>query len=106
MPVWDAVLVLVMAVWWVFYRKNHDWKAVMIFYLGGVMFADLFCAGLILLHVRRHPLIISAPAFIMPLGGLVGLGYGAGKNKLRKGSGLFQLGKTDGEKPTAPLRGN
>lgn len=93
-----------MAVWWVVYRKSQDWIAVLIFYLGGVMFADLFCAGLILLFIRRYPSIVNAPAFIMPLGGVVGLAYGAGKNKLRKGSGLFRAGKTDGEKPTAPLR--
>jgi hypothetical protein len=68
---------LVLAAWWICFPKKYDGGAVVLFYLGGVMVADVFCAGLILLLYRRHPEILTAPAPLMPVGGMVGLGYGS-----------------------------
>jgi hypothetical protein len=76
-------------------RKKYDWRAVVLFYLGGVMIADVFCAGLILLLYRRHPGILTAPALWVPIGGMIGFGYGATKNKLSKGTALFKNKKED-----------
>lgn len=90
MRTYDLLMLLVLAVWWLRFRKKYDWRAVVLFYLGGVMIADVFCAGLILLLYRRHPEILTTPALLMPIGGMIGLGYGATKNKLSKGTALFK----------------
>jgi hypothetical protein len=89
MRTYDLLMLLVLATWWLCFRKNYDWRAVVLFYLGGVMLADVFCAGLILLLYRRHPETLTAPALWMPIGGMIGLGYGATKNRLSKGVAFF-----------------
>jgi hypothetical protein len=47
MKTWEALGVVVSAVWWVFYRRKLTWGAVMFFYLGGVFGGDLLSAGLL-----------------------------------------------------------
>ena len=66
------------------FRKKYDWKAVVLYYLLGVMLSDVLCAVLILVAYKRHPGTLAAPAFLMPIGGVVALAYGASKNKLIK----------------------
>ena len=83
------LLVLVLVVWWLCFRKKYDRRAVLLFYLAGVMIADVFCAVLILVMYRRHRDILTAPALLMPIAGMAGLVYGAAKNKVKKGAGLF-----------------
>jgi hypothetical protein len=34
-------MLLVLAAWWIFFRKKYDWRAVMLFYLGGLLIADV-----------------------------------------------------------------
>jgi hypothetical protein len=94
----DVVSVPVLLWWWIF-RKRYDWKAVFFFYVGGVMFADIFCAGLILVFIHRSPGVLHAPALLMPLGGLVSLAYGGATNRLRKGSRPFGSKKEDAPQP-------
>jgi uncharacterized membrane protein YfcA len=77
MRTYDLLMLLVLAAWWICFRKKYDWRAVVLFYLGGVLIADVFCAGVILLLYRRHPEILTAPALLMPVGGMVGLGTGS-----------------------------
>jgi hypothetical protein len=101
MKTYDLLMLLVLAVWWLCFRKKYDWRAVVLFYFGGVMIADVFCAGLILLLYRRYPEILTTPALLMPIGGMIGLGYGATKNKLGKGTALFKNKKED-ESSTLP----
>jgi len=73
MKTYDLLMLLMLAVWWLRFRKKYDWRAVVLFYLCGVMIADVFCAGLILVLYRRHPEILTAPALLMPIGGMVGV---------------------------------
>jgi hypothetical protein len=101
MKTYDLLMLLVLAAWWLCFRKRYDWRAVILFYLGGVMIADIFCAGLILLLYRRHPEILNAPALLMPVGGMIGLGYGATKNRLSKGTALF-ANKTEDRSSNLP----
>jgi hypothetical protein len=82
MRTYDLLMLLVLAAWWICFRTQYDWRAVVLFYLGGVMIADVFCAGLILLLYRRYPEILTTPALLMPVGGMVGLGHGVMKNRL------------------------
>ena len=89
MTTYDAVLLAAIVVWWLLFRRKYDWRAVVLFYMGGVLIVDVLCAIVILAAYRSHPNIISLPALLMPLGGIGGLVYAASKNKLRKGSGLF-----------------
>jgi hypothetical protein len=53
---WDALGVLVIALWWVFYRKTLDWRAVAMFYLGGVFSGDLLSAGLLAFFPHSFPI--------------------------------------------------
>jgi hypothetical protein len=99
MKTYDLLMLLAFAGWWFCFRKECDWRAVVLFYLGGVMIADIFCAGLILLLYRRYPEILTAPALLMPIGGMIALGYGATKNRLRKGPTLFKNKKADESRP-------
>ena len=55
MRTYDLLMLLVLAAWWLRFRKKYDWRAVVLFYLGGVMIADVFCAGLILSFVPSLP---------------------------------------------------
>jgi len=87
---YDIVMLVVFAVWWFTFRKKYDWRAVIIFYVCGVMLADVLCAGLILFLYRRHPEVLLAPAMLMPIGGIIGLAYGVKTNGLMKGSRLFK----------------
>ena len=89
MTTYDAVLLLAIVVWWLMFRRKYDWRAVVLFYMGGVLVVDLLCAMVILIAYRSYPNVISLPALLMPLGGIGGLVYAASKNKLKKGSGLF-----------------
>jgi len=89
MTTYDAVLLLAIVVWWLMFRRKYGWRAVVLFYMGGVLVIDVLCAIVILVAYRSHPDVISLPALLMPLGGIGGLVYAASKNKLRKGSGLF-----------------
>jgi hypothetical protein len=95
MRTYDLLMLLVLAAWWLRFRKKYDWRAVVLFYLGGVMIADVICAGLILALYRHYPEILTTPALLMPIGGIVGLGYGATKNKLSQGATLFANKKED-----------
>ena len=74
-------------------RKKYDWRAVVLFYVGGVMAADVFCAVLFLIMYRRYPDILTVPALLMPIGGMDGLAYGAAKGRLTKGVPLFRSKK-------------
>jgi hypothetical protein len=89
MKTYDLLMLLVLAVWWLLFRRKYEWKAVVLYYMCGVMIADVFCAALLLLAYRRYPNMLSALALLMPIGGLVGLAYGAAKKKLDKGSRPF-----------------
>lgn len=84
MRTYDLLMLLLLGVWWLCFRKKYDRNAVVLFYLGGVMIADIFCAGLIFLFYHHHPAILNAPALLMPIGGMIGLGYGTIRNKLVK----------------------
>jgi uncharacterized Fe-S cluster-containing radical SAM superfamily protein len=66
------------------YRKKYDRNAVVLYYIGGVFFADVFCAFLIALMYKQNPAILFAPAWLMPIGGVAGLLYGANKGRLAK----------------------
>ena len=70
MKTYDLLMLLVVVVWWLCFRKKYDRRAVVLFYLGGVMIADVFCAVLILILYRRHPGILTAPALLMPIVGI------------------------------------
>ncbi len=99
MKTYDLLMLLILAVWWLCFRRKYDWRAVMLFYLGGVMVADVFCAVLILIVYRRHrDMLMAAAALLMPIGGMVGLAYGAAKNRLRKGVGPLANNKEDSPK--------
>jgi len=89
MTTYDAVLLLAIIVWWLMFRRKYDWRAVVLFYMGGVLVVDVLCAMVILVAYRSHPNVISLPALLMPLGGIGGLVYAVSKNKLTKGSGFF-----------------
>jgi hypothetical protein len=89
MKTYDLLMLLVLAVWWIGFRKKYEWRAVVLFYFIGVMITDVFCALLIFLLYRRYPDILTAPALLMPIGGMVGLAYGAARNRLNKGAPLF-----------------
>jgi len=92
MKTYDALMLLVLFVWWIIFRKKYDWRAVVVFYMGGVMLADILCAGAIVLLYHRHPEVLAVPALLMPIGGMIGLGYGVKSGRLNKGSGLFKQG--------------
>jgi hypothetical protein len=95
MTTYDVVLLLAIVVWWLMFRRKYDWRAVVLFYMGGVLVVDVLCAMVILVAYRSHPNVISLPALLMPLGGIGGLVYAASKNKLTKGSGLFTGAASD-----------
>jgi hypothetical protein len=86
MRTYDLVMLALLGIWWLLYRKKYDRNTVVLYYIGGVFLADVFCALLILLIYKRNPAIISAPAWLMPIGGLAGLLYGAAKGRLPKRS--------------------
>jgi uncharacterized membrane protein YfcA len=90
MTTYDLLMLIVLAAWWFCFRKKYDWRAVVLFYLGGVMITDVFCAGLILLLYRSHPEILITPALLMPIGGMIALAYGARTKRLNKGIALFK----------------
>jgi hypothetical protein len=46
----------------VLYRKKYDRNALVLYYIGGVFFADVFCALLIALMYKQNPAILFAPA--------------------------------------------
>jgi hypothetical protein len=79
-----------MAMWWIFYRKTLDWRAVTMFYFGGVFSVDLLSAGLLVILLHWFPQIppiphsVPALGLLMPIGGLGGLAYGAASGKMRK----------------------
>jgi hypothetical protein len=77
-------LLALLGMWWLFYRKKYDRTAVVVYYIIGVLFADVFCALLIVVMYRQNPGILSAPAWLMPIGGITGLLYGATKGRLAK----------------------
>lgn len=99
MTTYDIVLLLATVVWWFCFRKKYEWGAVVLFYLGGVMLTDIFCAILIAIVYHSHPNVILLPAVLMPLGGIGGIVCGASKKQLIKGTGLFV---NSDEKPDAP----
>jgi len=90
MRTYDAILVLVILVWWLIFRKRYDWRAVVFCYMAGVFVVDVIGALLVLIAYRRYPSIVSVFALLMPIGGIVGLAYGASKGKLDKEAGLFR----------------
>lgn len=92
MRTYDAVMLLVLIVWWLLFRKKYDWRAVAMFYLVGVMLADVLCAGMIVFLYHRHPEVLAVPAALMPIGGMIGLAYGVKSGRLDKGSKLFSRG--------------
>jgi len=70
MKIYDLLMLLVLGIWWLSFRRRYDWRRVFLFYFGGVMIADIVCAGLILLLYRHHSGILDAPALLMPIGGM------------------------------------
>jgi hypothetical protein len=84
MKTYDLVMLALLGMWWLFYRKKYDRTAVVVYYIIGVFFADVFCALLIIVMYRQNPAILSAPAWLMPIGGITGLLYGATKGRLAK----------------------
>jgi hypothetical protein len=84
MTTYDLLMLVVLAVWWLWYCKKYNKKAVLLYYLGGVFVADLLCGLLILIFYKLNPAIIHAPALLMPIGGVAGLLYGAWKRQLAK----------------------
>jgi len=92
-------MLVLLAVWWLRYREKYDKKAVILYYLGGVFFADVFCALLILAAYKRYPGILSAPALLMPIGGMGGLVYGARKGLVAKERTIASVGREPGQPP-------
>lgn len=86
MTTYDLLMLVVLVVWWLRYREKYDKKAVILYYLGGVFFADVFCGLLILVAYKRYPEILSTPALLMPIGGISGLVYAGRKGLLTKSS--------------------
>ena len=83
MAIYDAILVLIVLVWWLRFRSKYDWRAVVLFYVGGLFVTDIFCAIVILLTYRSHPTVTNLPALLMPIGGIAALLYARGKDRLR-----------------------
>ena len=92
MTTYNAVLVLIGALWWVFFRKRYDWRAVLLYYMGAVFVIDAACAGLYLVAGTRFPGLISLLPWLMPVGGIAAILYAASRHKLARGSGLFEDG--------------
>ena len=86
MKTYDLLMLLVLGVWWLAFRSKYDRNAVVLYYLCGVMVADVVCGALILIAYSRYPNVLSMPALLMPIGGFVGLAYGVAKKKLSKKS--------------------
>lgn len=84
MKTYDLLMLALLGIWWLRYRKKYDRNAVVLYCLGGVFLADVFCALLILLLYKRNPAILSAPALLMPIGGVAGLLYAAAKGRLAR----------------------
>jgi len=84
MTTYDLLMSVLLAVWWLRYREKYDKKAVILYYLGGIFFADVFCGPLILVAYQRYPEILSTPALLMPIGGISGLVYARRKGLLTK----------------------
>jgi hypothetical protein len=86
MRTYDFVMLVLLGIWWLFYRKKYDRNSVVLYYIGGVFFADILSALLIALMYKQNPAILSAPAWLMPVGGVAGLLYGASKGRIAKRS--------------------
>jgi hypothetical protein len=84
MRTYDVVMLVLLGIWWLLYRKKYDRNAAVLYYIGGVFFADVFCALLIALMYKQNHAILFAPAWLMPIGGVGGLLYGATKGRLAK----------------------
>ena len=84
MRTYDIVMLALLGIWWLLYRKKYDRNAVVLYYMGGVFLADVFCALLIVSMYKQNPAILSTPAWLMPIGGVAGLLYGAAKGRLAK----------------------
>ena len=84
MKTYDVVMLALLGIWWLLYRKKYARNAVVLHYIGGVFFADVFCALLIALMYKQNPAILSAPAWLIPIGGVAGVLYGAAKGRLAK----------------------
>jgi|HubBroStandDraft_6_1064221.scaffolds.fasta_scaffold3464685_1 hypothetical protein len=84
MRTYDVVMLALLGIWWLLYRKKYERNAVVLYYIGGVFFADAFCALLIALMYKQNPAILSAPGWLTPIGGVAGLLYGATKGRLAK----------------------
>ena len=97
MMTYDAVLVAVLVVWWVTVRKKYDWRAILFYYLMGVMFADVLSAVILAVAYDRHPDVIRVGAFLMPIGGLVVLAYSVFSGKLSRTSERFRATKIFGD---------
>jgi hypothetical protein len=95
MKTYDLLMLGLLAVWWLRYREKYDKKAVILYYMGGVFFADVFCGLLILLAYKRYPDILSVPALLMPIGGIGGLLYAGRKGLLTKKAPLPLLDTKD-----------
>ena len=63
MRTYDLVMLALLGIWWLFYRKKYDRNAVVLHYIGGVFLADVFCALLILLIYKRNPAIVAVMKF-------------------------------------------
>lgn len=84
MRTYDAVMLVLLGIWWMFHRKKYDRNSVVLYYMGGVFFADVLSALLIALRYKQNPAILSAPAWLMPIGGVAGLLYGVTKGRIAK----------------------
>ena len=85
MRTYDVVMLVLLGIWWLFYRKKYDRNSVVLYYIGGVFFADILSALLILMY-KQNPAILSAPAWLMPIGGVAGLLCGATTGRIAKGN--------------------
>jgi len=77
----------ILVIWWVWFRKSQDWGAILLYWFGGVFTASTLCAVLIFV-LGNADAAIAIGRFLIPLGGLSALIFGAIKGRLNKNSGL------------------
>ena len=90
MATYDLLMLVLLAVWWLRYREKYERNAVVLYFMGGVFFADVCCGLLILISYHRYPSMTSLPALLMPIGGVAGLLYAGKKGLLVKKAPLAQ----------------
>jgi hypothetical protein len=85
MRTYDLVMLALLGIWWLLYRKKYDRNTVVPYYhRRGLFIRFLRSADPLGLQAKSGNQ--SAPAWLMPIGGLVGLLYGGAKGRLAKRS--------------------